>query len=269
MTKPTIALPTIALPTGPFDWQPHLLPSVVSELRVGILRTAMARDGATHAIVHGNIFDYRALGWLTYFTPKLGPAFALVPTIGPIRVLFAGGPGMKPSAQRLTWVGDVIAIKSVEADIKRWIDETETGTSGSRIGLVEGRAMMRGDFLAVERAARSVPVLLDGVIDPLIEEADAAAQAGRAKATALVERAKSELGTSIFSGEDLRTAALAMERCLISAGAQDVRVRMSRVAGGLPAIMRDGPMAAEFPLTCAIAICCDGQWADARFVIGS
>ena len=75
------------------------------------MREVMARRGVTHAVVHGNGFDHGALAWLTHFTPKLGPAYALVPATGPLRLLFAGGPGMKPSAQRLTWVEDVRALQ--------------------------------------------------------------------------------------------------------------------------------------------------------------
>ena len=96
-------MPSIALPTGPYDWHPERTPRSVYEIRVAQFRTTMAERSVTHAVVHGNGFDHGALNWLTHFTPKLGPAYALVPAIGALRVLFAGGPGMKPSAQRLTW----------------------------------------------------------------------------------------------------------------------------------------------------------------------
>ena len=108
-------MPCIALPTGPYDLDPELFGPSLFERRLAVLRAAMAQCGATHAVVHGNGFDHDALSWLTYFTPKLGPAYALVPTSGTLRLLFSGGPGMKPSARKLTWVEDVVALRGVES----------------------------------------------------------------------------------------------------------------------------------------------------------
>jgi hypothetical protein len=93
--------PTVALPTGPFDWYPERIAQNTFEARLAALRFEMNRHGITHLVVHGNVFDHDALTWLTHFTPKLGPAYALVPAKGPLQLLFSGGPGMKPSAQRL------------------------------------------------------------------------------------------------------------------------------------------------------------------------
>ncbi|MBN8899277.1 MAG: hypothetical protein J0H35_14055, partial [Rhodospirillales bacterium] len=92
-------MPSIALPTGPYDWHPERTPRSVFDARLANFRQAMARHGVTQAIVHGNGFDHAALHWLTHFTPKLGPAYALIPATGEPRLLFAGGPGMKPSAK--------------------------------------------------------------------------------------------------------------------------------------------------------------------------
>src|SRR5271168_2408125 len=93
--------------TGPFDWEPALLPRQEFEERLAHVRAAVSAAGAGALIVHGDARDYGALNYLTGFVPKLAPAVALVPLEGPIRILASGADLMLPWAKRLTWVEDV------------------------------------------------------------------------------------------------------------------------------------------------------------------
>ena len=261
-------MPSIALPTGPYDWHPERSPREVYDARVAQLRAAMAERGITHAVVHGNGFDHGALAWLTHFTPKLGPAYALVPASGPLRVLFAGGPGMKPSAQRLTWVEDVAAIKSVEVDVKRWLEET-AGGNPVRLGLVEGASMLRGDWRSVQRAAGDEAHALDDAIDSARAQPSSAERDAATRAQAVAALASDTLSKLAHPGADLRAAVIAVERAAYAAGAQDVRVRIGRRPGGPPTTLADEPLPMTGPTEVALAVRCDGAWSEARVVLGT
>ena len=157
-------MPSIALPTGPYDWRPIEAPRAIFEQRVALLRGIMAARGISHGVVHGNCFDHASLLWLAHFTPKLGPAWLLVGPGESLRMVFAGGPGMKSSAQALTWVSDVAALRGIEKDMQAWLAQSPLGAS-ARVGLVAGRAMLRGDWLAVERAAQGPIEVLDEALE--------------------------------------------------------------------------------------------------------
>src|ERR1700730_12255425 len=102
-----------ALLTGPYDWDPALLPLAEFEVRLADVRRVLAETGATALLVHGHSVEHGAIAYLTGFVPKLGPAFALVPRDGPIRLLASGGPGMIGSAMLLTWVEDVRPLSNL------------------------------------------------------------------------------------------------------------------------------------------------------------
>lgn len=259
-------MPSIALPTGPYDWHSERHPRAVFEGRLVRLREVMASHGVTHSIVHGNGFDHGTLVWLTHFTPKLGPAYVLVPAAGPLRLLFAGGPGMKPSAQRLTWVEDVIALKGIEADAGRWLEEIAAGAR-SRLGLVEGNAMLRGDWRAVQRVAGGAAIELDSQVDELRAASAGEDGAQAARAAEILAMAQAVLGRLATPGADLRAAVIEMERAAYAMGAQDVRVRVGRRAGGPPTTLPDVPLPLVGPTEVALSVRFAGQRAEARFVL--
>src|SRR5580692_6091921 len=129
-----------ALLTGPYDWDPALLPLSEFEERLAAVRRVLAMQGATALLVHGNSIEHGALAYLTGFVPKLGPAFALVPHDGPIRILASGGPGMIGSAKRLTWVEDVAPLGNLRDSLNAWlVDVVRNGSAG--VGLCCGNKM--------------------------------------------------------------------------------------------------------------------------------
>ena len=261
-----MTMPSIALPTGPYDWHAEALPRAVFDARLARFRDVMQRRGATHAVVHGNGFDHAALHWLTHFTPKLGPAYALVPRNGPLRMLFAGGPGMKPSAQRLTWVEDVVAVKSAGADVKRWLGEAKEDGAIS-LGLVEGRAMLLGDWRAMNEAAGVAAVELDADVGPLVESADRAQREATSRAQTVIAAAQRVLETVSRSAVDLCAAIIEAERAAYAAGAEDVRVKAGRRAEGPPTALPDTAMPIAGGLRVIFAVRCGGQWAQAETTI--
>src|ERR1700693_1098812 len=114
-----------ALLTGPYDWDPALLPLAEFEARLNAVRRVLAERRASALLVHGDSVEHGALAYLTGFVPKLGPAFALVPRDGPIRILASGGPGMIGSAKLLTWVEDVRPLGNLRNALGEWLGEMD------------------------------------------------------------------------------------------------------------------------------------------------
>lgn len=260
-------MPSIALPTGPYDWRPEETPRATFEKRVALLRGVMAARGISHCVVHGNCFDHADLLWLAHFTPKLGPAYLLVGPGESLRLLFAGGPGMKPSAQALTWIGDVAALRGIEKDMQAWLAQNPDGAN-ARVGLIAGRAMLRGDWLALERAAQGRIELLDEALDGPREESERDDPAAIEASIAVLRQAAQALFTAAAHGGSQRDAVLTMERAAYGAGAQDVRIRMARRIWGAPATLPDDDIDITGPLPVVLAVRSAGRWSWGRFVVG-
>lgn len=256
--------PTIALPTGPFDLHSEEFPARIFDARLTALRSLMREVNVKHAVIHGSVFDHEALSHYTYFTPKLGPAYALVPADGPLRLLFSGGPGMKPSAARLTWVADVMALRGIEADMKHWLQHSTTGTA-TTIGLIEGSAMSRRDWRSVVRAAGGAVVELDEAYRPsLIDDASqAAAQQGRD----LCEHLVKSFADTLKRGDDISAAMLDLERRAYRDGAEDVRVLVARRPNGPPTRLPDAALALAGPTEVELALRHKGSWTSIRFTL--
>ena len=131
--------------------------------------------------------------------------------------------------------------KGIEGDTKRWLEETAAGTP-VRLGLVEGNAMLRGDWRAVQRAAGGAAIELDTHIDALRASISVEDRALATRAAEFVELARAALARLAKPGGDLRAAIIEMERAVYAAGAQDVRVRVGRRPGGAPTTLPNGPL---------------------------
>jgi len=260
-------MPSIALPTGPYDWRPDETPRAIFEQRVALLRGIMAARGISHCVVHGNGFDHASLLWLAHFTPKLDPAYLLVGPGESLRMLFAGGPGMKPSAQALTWIADVAALRGIEKDIQAWLAQSPEGAS-ARVGLVTGRAMLRGDWLAVERAAQGRIEVLDEALEGPRATNERDDRAALEASIAALRQAAQTLFTAAAEGGSQRDAVLTMERAAYGAGAQDVRIRMARRIWGAPVTLPDDDIAITGPMPVVLAVRSAGRWSWGRFVVG-
>src|ERR1700674_832386 len=112
-----------ALLTGPYDWDSALLPLAEFEARLSAVRRVLVEFRATALLVHGDSVEHGALAYLTGFVPKLGPAFALVPRDGPVRMLASGGAGMIGSAKLLTWVEDVRPLSNLQNALSEWLGD--------------------------------------------------------------------------------------------------------------------------------------------------
>ena len=248
--------------TGPFDWSPDFLPRAEFDARLARARGVMRDMNVGKLVVHGNVFDHGALAWLTGFTPKLGPAFALVPLEGPMRIVFSGGPGMKPSAERLTFVEDIAAFRGVAADIGPWIGDARTG-------LCEGAAMAFAPWSALDAlaAGKGGLVAMDAAIDALGRSKTPVERKATGQAIEILE-ATSRVLVHVLKELGRRGAILAAEAAAFSFGAQDARLRMSIRPLGPPAPLASDDEKTREPRNVAIAIRFRGYWAAGHFVAG-
>jgi hypothetical protein len=255
-------MPSIALATGPYDWSEAASPRAVYELRLSRLREIMRVRGLTHALVYGNTFDHEALAWFSHFTPKLGPAMLFVPLDGAPRLVFSGGPGMKPSAARLTWVEDVSALRGLGKDLAAWLD----GASAPRVGIVCGASILHGDFEALRKGAGGALIELDAAL----ETAGAAAGVLNAvrRSARLLQLVADHLFQIARQGDDLARLALDTERFAYAHGAQDVRLRLARKPKGRPVTPPDAPLPMTGPAPVALAVRMRGAWATGDLVLG-
>jgi Xaa-Pro aminopeptidase len=259
-----------ALLTGPYDWDPALLPLAEFEARLVDVRRVLIEGGATALLVHGNSIEHGRLAYLTGFVPKLGPAFALVPREGPIRILASGGTGMISSAKLLTWVEDVRPLSNLQNALGEWFAEIGCGR-GAVIALWDGNIMAQRPYRAVVSATQLVGKLIE-----LDEHLDALRQRKSPREMKLVREACRILTVAVGAferasdeGLGARSAALAAERAAFAASAQDIRILASARYGG-PPLTFDGPVDFRVaPLLASLAVRFSGYWAEGLVTVAA
>lgn len=213
----------IALPVGRYDWHPELVPRAVYDARLAAFRAVLHAHGLVGAIITGSTFDDGALVWVTNFTPKLGPAFALVPLAGEPRLLFSGGAGMSPSAKKLTWFDNVAALRALPIDLA---DLRRAGPGAW--GLVEDAGLSWDNRRAIVAACGSAPVEITAAVTRLRRVHEPTVLPLIRRAGAVMGQVESASCMSA-AGQGTRWALrLAAERAAHAAGAQDIRLRLSR-----------------------------------------
>jgi Xaa-Pro aminopeptidase len=215
--------------TGPYDWDERALPRSEYDARVQRVRQAMAQAGAASLVVYGHPGDHGALAYLTNFTPKAGPALALVPREGPLRILASGTPKMMEAAKLLTWVEDVRPMGNAPKTIAEAVD------GGDALATWAFGAVPQGLYAGIAKAVSPRALL------PLDDGLDAARRRKSPRELDLIRGAARFLATaadafaaSVRAGIGVRSAALKAERAAIAAGAQDARVMANLSPGGVP-----------------------------------
>jgi Xaa-Pro aminopeptidase len=259
-----------ALLTGPYDWDPALLPLAEFDTRLAAVRRALAESGATALLVHGHSMDHGALAYLTGFVPKLGPAFALVPRDGPLRILASGGPGMIGSAKLLTWVEDVRPLSNLRIALSEWLREMNRG-GPAVLGLWGGYIMAQRPYLAVAAAIQpfSKVIDLDDQLDALRRHKSPCELGLLREACRILAAACEIFERATTDGSGARSAALAAERAAYSNGAQDVRILASARNGG-PPLPFDGPADVRVaPLLACLGVRYAGYWAEGLVTVAA
>lgn len=256
-------LKTVALLTGPFDWDQALLPLHEFETRLTNVQRVLADHKASALIVHGHSSEYGALAYLTNFVPKLGPAFALIPQNGPLRLLVSGASTMLSAAKRLTWVEDVRPIGDLKASIGSWLAEI-VAKDHPAIGLWGHNKMALRPYNAIKTAIESHAALIDvsASLEALRLRKSAIELELARQSCRVLQQSVSELARSFASGTGARSAALAAEHAAYQSGAQDARVYIRSHAAG-PPVFIDTPDDSFFdPLLAYAAVRFAGYWSE-------
>jgi Xaa-Pro aminopeptidase len=215
--------------TGPYDWDDRGLSRSEYDRRIEQARAAMTQAGATALAIFGHPGNYGALAYLTNFTAKVGPAMALVPREGPLRILASGTPKMMDTAKLLTWVGDVRPLGNAPKNIAEFVGDGNTlatwafGTAPQAVYGGIAKAMAPRALLPLDRELEAMRRRKSPREIELIRGA-----------AEMVTKAAETFATRVRAGAGVRGAGLAAERAAIAAGAQDARVMASLSNGGAP-----------------------------------
>lgn len=251
--------------TGPYDWDPALTPRSEFDARVAAARELMRQCGLDGLFVGGTSPEHGALGYLTGFVPKLGPALAFVPLDGELRLAFSGGGAMQASAQRLTYITKIHASRDSQQDCATWIAES----GGARFGLWGDYAITKDVRDGIDRAAPSPVAVLDHELDALRRRKSPCEIALMRRACAVLDVTLRALRGAIATGAGTRSAALVAEREGYAKGAQDVRMLLSAGDGGMPQPLIGAADAKADPLLACIAVRCAGYWAEGLATISA
>jgi len=244
--------------TGPYDWDPALTPSSEFDARIAAVRMVLREHSLDGLFVGGTSPEHGALGYLTGFLPKLGPALGFVPADGELRIAFSGGGAMLASAQRLTFVIDLRASRDPQQDCAAWIAEA----GGTRFGLWGDDAITSDLRRSIDRAVPSPIVALDAQLDALRRRKSPCELTLLRRACDILGVTLRELRTATARGLGVRSAALAAERAGYAQGAQDVRMLLSIRDGGMPQPLIGATDPKADPLLACIAVRFAGYWAE-------
>lgn len=244
--------------TGPYDWDPTLTPRSEFDARVAAARAVMHKHGLDGLFVGGTSPEHGALGYLTGFVPKLGPALAFVPAAGELRLAFSGGGAMQASAERLTYITRLHASRGSQRDCANWIAES----GGTRFGLWGDDAITKDVRDSIDRAVPSPIVVLDSELETLRRRKSPCELALIRRACGVLDATLRALRGATAAGAGVRSAALVAEREGYAKGAQDVRMLLSMRDGGMPQPLIGPADPKADPLLACITVRCAGYWAE-------
>jgi len=102
---------------GPYDWDPERIPKEEFTDRIQAFWDEISDTECSATVVYGDSRNHAELIYLSYFVPKLGPAFLLVPREGEPTLLASGAPNMLPAAGQMTWVEQTQPLRDAGKDI--------------------------------------------------------------------------------------------------------------------------------------------------------
>lgn len=252
--------PTLLI--GPADWDDQQMPREEFKARLGALWRSDWQAGG--AIVYGDAADHAALAYLTHFTPKLEPGIALLSRNGEARLLVGGGINMIPAAKPLTWVSNLLPLRSAAKAAAEWYAGLP---GGSGLMLIGGDAMPYAMHNEIVAALGPDVGIDDGT--PIVQTLM------RRKSTrelAAIEEAGLILGEAVAAlqqakDQGVSAAVLAAEHVAWRRGAQDVRSLFS-LDGGRTLVPFDVPVPQTVdPLQVYIAVRHSGYWAEGFAVL--
>jgi hypothetical protein len=249
--------PTLLI--GPADWDARRFPRAEFEARIDALWQHAPQAGG--AIVYGNSRDHSALAYLTQFTPKLEAAVALIPRHGGARLLVGGGVNMLPAAKPLTWIEQLLPLRSLGSSLTEWARGLP---AGGRLMLIGGDAMPYAMHGATVASLAADAALDDGtaIMRHQMRRKHPSELATLREAARLLRSCVAALQDSKSSGAGIVSAVIAAEHEAIRLGAQDVRSLFS-FDGGRTLVPFEGPAEqTREPWQVYLAVRHAGYWAE-------
>jgi Xaa-Pro aminopeptidase len=247
--------PTLLI--GPADWDDQQMTLTEFKSRLD----ALWRDDwqAGGALVYGDAANHDALAYLTNFTPKLEPGIALLSRDGDARLLVGGGINMIPAAKPLTWVGNLLPLRSAAKTVAEWYAGLP---AGSGLMLIGGEAMPYAMHNEIVAALGPDVGIDDGtpIVRALMRRKSPRELAAIQEAGLILAEAISALQQAKDQG--VGAAVLAAEHVAWRRGAQDVRSLFS-LDGGRTLLPFDVPVPQTVdPLQVYLAVRHSGYWAE-------
>jgi Xaa-Pro aminopeptidase len=243
---------------GPYDWDSKRLPKDEFLQRIQNFWHSVSDPKITNAIVYGDSRNHAELAYLSYFTPKLGPALMLIPRDGVPRLLVSGAPNMLPAARRLTWIEDVEPLRDAGKTIVGWAKggavSASIGGGYSRAGFYRSLLQDLGDEIALVDQTAALRTLMRNKRPREL--------ATLREACEMLTSATLQLTAAKQSGAGITAAVLEAERTANRAGAQDMRTLISLDGGRTLRPFENVVDGAADPLQAYMAVRHAGYWAD-------
>jgi Xaa-Pro aminopeptidase len=259
-----VRLKPSALLTGPYDWDPAVVPVQEFESRLANVEHVLASREVSALIVHGNSAEYGALAYLTGLVPKLGPAFALIGRDSSVRLLVSGSPTMLGAAKRLTWIEDVRPMGDLKSSVSTWLKDI-LREEHANIGLWGHCSMALHPYNAIRSAIepRGKIVELDATLEVLRLRKSSLEDELCRQASRILGESIAELARAHAAGDGARSSCLAAERTAFRLSAQDARTLASARNGGLPVILDAAANDSNLdPFLAYVAVRFAGYWAE-------
>lgn len=251
--------PTLLI--GPADWDDRRMP--LEEFRARLDALWRAHPDAGGAIVYGNAADHAALAYLTNFTPKLEQSIALLSRAGNARLLVGGGINMMPAAKPLTWIADLLPLRSATKAAAEWAAGLPAGSDVLLIG---------GDGLPFTMHREIAGALGETALHDGTPSVQAQMRVKTARERAAIQDAATMLGNAVAvlqKGDSVTAALLAAEHAAWQSGAQDVRTLFSLDGGRTLRPFEKLLDAVPDPLQVYLAVRHAGYWAEGFVMPGA
>ena len=248
---------------GPADWGASRMPREEFQARLDRLWSDERQAGG--AIVYGDAADHAALAYLTNFTPKLEPAIALLSRNGDAKLLVGGGINMIPAAKPLTWIDNLLPLRSAAKAAGTWSSGLPDGS---------GVMMIAGDAMRFAMHGEVVASLGDRAMQDATPIVSAQMRRKSSREHTAIKTACQMLGEAVAElrrakDRGVTAAVLAAEHVAWRNGAQDVRSLFS-LDGGRTLLPFDVPVeAAVDPLQVYLAVRHSGYWAEGFVMVSA
>ncbi len=244
---------------GPADWHDQQMPREEFDERLAGLWKDHPDAGG--AIVYGNPGNHAALAYLTYFTPKLEAAVALIPRQGEAQLLVGGGVNMVPAAKPLTFVQNIAPLRDAAKMAAAWARGLR---NSSHLLLIGGDAMPVGMHRAFDEALglRLKVETTDEALQAHMRTKRPRELSAINKACTTLVAATTALRDAVRTGKSVADCILLAEHAALECGAQDVRSLFS-LDGGHTLRPFDIPIAERRdPLQVYLAVRHRGYWTE-------